>query len=230
MKTPCITHKAAGVSLSLLFSLVLASNALAGPGPQFWAPRPKAAAAKPASTTAIASVPTENALPDDPACTAEDRKFMTRAYELAASASAHGNGAYGALIVKDGKVIMEFSNDVTTSHDVTHHAETGLVSLASRKFDHAMLAGCTLYTSTEPCIMCCGSIRAAGFEKVVYGTTATQVTRLRGRAVPPNPLQAREVYARVGASDVAVLGPLMEGQGLAIHAAAFAKLSSSAKP
>ena len=41
-------------------------------------------------------------LPDDPSCTAEDRKFMARAYELAAAASAKGNGAFGALVVKDG--------------------------------------------------------------------------------------------------------------------------------
>ncbi len=235
MKNSSITVKSAGVRLSLLFSLVFASSALAGPGPQYWAQRAaegagsasKGGAAKTDSAPTTASASTAKPLPDDPACTAEDRKFMNRAYELATAAVAQGNTAYGALIVKDGQVVMEFSNDAITSHDATHHAETGLVSLASRKFDREMLANCTLYTSTEPCIMCCGSIRTAGFKRFVYGTTAIQVSRLRGRPVPANPLQCREIYARVGASEVAILGPLMEGKGLAVHAAAMAKLASA---
>jgi tRNA(Arg) A34 adenosine deaminase TadA len=169
-------------------------------------------------------------LPDDPACTTEDRRFMTRAFALAAAATALGNSAYGALLVKDGQVLMEFSNDAITSHDATHHAETGLISFASRKFDRATLAACTLYTSTEPCIMCCGSIRASGIKKFVYGVTAVQVTRLRRRPVPPNPLECREVYTRVGATDVTILGPLLEGDGLAVHAAALAKTAAAARP
>jgi tRNA(Arg) A34 adenosine deaminase TadA len=162
-------------------------------------------------------------LPDDPACTAEDRRFMARAYELAASAAAHGNSTYGALLVMDGRIIMEGENNANTSHDVTHHAETGLISAASVKLGKAELAKCVLYTSTEPCIMCCGSINNAGIKKFVYGTTAIQVTRLRGRALPIKPLECREVYQRIGAGRVVILGPLMEDQGLAVHAAAMAK-------
>ena len=162
-------------------------------------------------------------LPDDPACTAEDRKFMARAIELAAAATAKGNSAYGAVLVKDGQILMEFSNDALTSRDVTHHAETGLISFASRKFDKATLAASTLYTSTEPCIMCCGSIRNAGIKKFVYGVTAIQVSALRGRSALPNPLQCREVYTRMGATDVTILGPLLEAEGLAVHAVAFSK-------
>lgn len=173
-----------------------------------------------ALSPAVATAPVVTPLPDDPACTAEDRKFMTRAAELAASAIAHGNSAYGALLVKDGKILIERENDATTSRDVTHHAETGLISVASVKYGKAFLADCVLYTSTEPCIMCCGSIRAAGIKKFVYGVTATQVSRLRGRPLPANPLECREVYARTGSSDVKILGPLMEAEGLAIHAKA----------
>lgn len=177
-----------------------------------------------------AAAPAVVPLPDDPACTAEDRKFMVRAFEIAAATAAVGNSSYGALLVKDGQVLMEFGNDSNTSHDVTHHAETGLVSLASRKYDRATLAASTLYTSTEPCIMCCGSIRSAGIKKFVYGVTALQVTRLRGRPVPPNPLECREVYTRVGAADVTILGPLLEGEGLAVHAAAQTKAATTPKP
>lgn len=168
-------------------------------------------------------------LADDPACTAEDRKFMARAYELAAAASEKGNGAYGALVVKDGKILMEFSNDAKTSGDVTHHGETGLVSLTSRKLGITSMKGCTFYTSTEPCIMCCGAINSSGVTRLVYGVTAIQVSRLRGRKLPVKPLQVREVFERAGRANVAVCGPLMEGDGLAVHAAAFAKMDA-AKP
>ncbi|HEX2853512.1 MAG TPA: nucleoside deaminase [Opitutaceae bacterium] len=176
-----------------------------------------------ALSLAWATAPAVAPLPDDPSCTAEDRKFMARAAELASSAVAHGNSAYGALLVKDGKILIEGENDATTSRDITHHAETGLLSVASVKYGRAFLADCILYTSTEPCIMCCGSIRAAGLKKFVYGVTATQVSRLRGRPVPANPLECREVYERTGSSDVTILGPLMEAEGLAIHAAAAAR-------
>lgn len=170
-------------------------------------------------------------LPDDPACTPEDRKFMARANELAAAAVAHGNTAYGALLVRDGKVLMEFENDAITSGDVTHHAETGIISVASVKLGLPALAGATLYTSTEPCIMCCGAARSAGLKRVVYGVTGTQSHLLRGRAPLPNPLKIREVFQRLGATDVVINGPLLEAEGLAIHAAALkAPPAASAAP
>lgn len=161
------------------------------------------------------------ALPDDPACTAEDRKFMARANELAVAAVAHGNTAYGAILVRDGKVLMEFENDAITSRNVTHHAETGIIAVASVKFGLPALAGATLYTSTEPCIMCCGAVRSAGLKRVVYGVTGTQSHLLRGRAPLPNPLKIREIFQRLGATDIVVHGPLMEAEGLAIHTAAL---------
>jgi tRNA(Arg) A34 adenosine deaminase TadA len=161
-------------------------------------------------------------LPDDPKCTAEDRKFMARAMELAVTAAAHGNGAYGAVLVKNGIIIMEYDAQVTSSGDVTQHAETGLISRASRKFGKSALADAVLYTSTEPCIMCCGSISAAGIKKFVYGVTATQVIRLRGSKLPFKPLECRENFARRGLTDVVILGPLMEADGLQIHAAQIA--------
>jgi len=172
----------------------------------------------------LAATPTVAPIADDPACTADDRRFMARAYELATIASTHGNGAHGALVVRDGQILMEFSNNTKTSGDVTHHGETGLVSLTSVKLGIASMKGCTFYTSTEPCIMCCGAINSSGITRLVYGTTATQVSLLRGRALPVKPLQVREVFARAGRPEVTVAGPLMEAEGLAVHAVAFAKL------
>jgi len=106
-------------------------------------------------------------LPDDPACTAADRVFMERAYDLARFATTHGGAPFGAVLVNDGKIIAEFSNCEYSTGDITKHAETGLISAFSPKISRATFAKSTLYTSSEPCTMCCGSIRFARIGKVV---------------------------------------------------------------
>ena len=155
-------------------------------------------------------------LPDDPACTPEDRVFMARAYDAAKRAVEQGSRPFGAVLVKDGKIIAEFSNCEMTTGDVTKHAETGLISAFSPKIDRATFAACTLYTSSEPCTMCCGAIRFAGIGRVVYGVTETQFVRIIGESVGAHPLDSKEVFART-APQVKVLGPLMEAEGLALH-------------
>ena len=155
-------------------------------------------------------------LPDDPACTPEDRVFMARAYAAAKYAVDHGSRPFGAVLVRDGKVIADFSNCEMTTGDVTKHAETGLISAFSPKLDRATFATSTLYTSSEPCTMCCGAIRFAGIGRVVYGVTETQFVRIIGRPISEHPLDSKEVFART-APQVKVLGPLMENEGLALH-------------
>ncbi len=168
-------------------------------------------------------------LPDDPACTAVDRKFMLRALELVRDSVAHGRHPFSAVLVKDGQVLAEYVNQSDLTHDVTQHAETGLISKYSPKFDRATFAGCTLYASSEPCTMCCGSIRFAGIKRVVYGVTETQFLLTWGFPLTARPLQIREIMART-APDIQVLGPLMEAEGLKLHAEYWAKYGEAAHP
>jgi tRNA(Arg) A34 adenosine deaminase TadA len=156
------------------------------------------------------------ASPDDPACTAEDRIYMARAYELARYAITHGGGPFGALLVKDGKILAEYSNCVHSTRDVTKHAETGLISTFSPKIDRATFAQSTLYTSTEPCAMCCGAICFAGIGRVVYGTSEAPFVQVMGLPPLPYPLTSHEILRRIS-PQLKVLGPLMEAEGLAIH-------------
>lgn len=153
---------------------------------------------------------------DDPACTAADRVFMARAYELATYATSHGGGPFGALLVKDGKILAEFSNCVHSTGDVTKHAETGLISAFSPRIDRATFAKSTLYTSTEPCAMCCGAICFAGIGRVVYGVSEAPFERTMGLKPAANILTSREILGRI-APAIRVLGPLMEEQGLLLH-------------
>jgi tRNA(Arg) A34 adenosine deaminase TadA len=177
----------------------------------------------------VASAEMPQPLPDDPACTPADRVFMARAYDLATFATTHGGSPFGAVLVKDGKVIAEFYNCEHETGDVTKHAETGLISKYSPTIDRATFAKSTLYTSSEPCTMCCGSIRFAGIGRVVFGTTETQFLKVIGLPPDPNPLESREVFARTAPATV-VEGPLMEKEGLAIHVAYWSAHPISRRP
>lgn len=153
---------------------------------------------------------------DDPGCTAGDRVYMARAYELARYAITHGGGPFGALLVKDGKILAEYSNCVHSTGDITKHAETGLISAFSPKIDRETFAKSTLYTSTEPCAMCCGAICFAGIGRVVYGVAEAPFIQVMGLPPAENPLTSHEIINRISPK-TKVLGPLMEAEGLGIH-------------
>jgi tRNA(Arg) A34 adenosine deaminase TadA len=151
--------------------------------------------------------------PDDPACTADDRKYMVRAFELARIAMSRGDGAIGAVLVKDGRIVAEFGNTTRTDSDPTMHGETGLIHYASHVLEKSIWEGSTLYTSLEPCIMCTGSIHWAGIKTVVYGGSTRQPS---GAAWGPERLRCHEVYKRLGWA-VGVRGPLMDAEQLKIR-------------
>lgn len=102
-----------------------------------------------------------------------EEKFMQRAIELALENVRSGRGGpFGALIVKDGAVIAEGVNSVTSSNDPTAHAEMTAIREACRKLGSFQLDRCELYTSCEPCPMCLGAIYWARPASVFYGASA----------------------------------------------------------
>lgn len=153
-------------------------------------------------------------MPADPAATGRDHDLLRRAYEIARSAGKNGNHPFGALLARDGEILAEAENDVVVSRDVTRHAETYLVSLAARRLDPAALAASTLYTSTEPCLMCAGAIHWAGIRRVVYGASNVGMVRVLGETWHGIPV--REALQRLG-SGAEVVGPVLEAEGLRIH-------------
>jgi tRNA(Arg) A34 adenosine deaminase TadA len=153
-------------------------------------------------------------LRDDPTATEVDRKYIHRTYEIAKSAMANGNHPFGALLVCGGEIIAEFENAVVTSRDVTKHAETGLVSLSSQKFDREILSQSTLYTSTEPCVMCCGAIHWLSIARMAYGTSSTQLVKILGGN--DEGISSKEIFARINPK-LEITGPIMEAEGIEIH-------------
>ena len=146
-----------------------------------------------------------------------DEKYLAEAVELARLARQHGNHPFGALVVTaDGRTVRA-ENTVLTSDDPTGHAETNLVRLAAAELSAAELATCTLYTSTEPCAMCCGAIFWAGIPAVVYALGGDELIAL----VPPGDeysldLPSREVFGR-GGHAVQVRGPIHVPGTVEVH-------------
>jgi len=105
--------------------------------------------------------------------TIQDEVFLRQAIELSRSAVRHGNEPFGACLVsKSGELLLTAENTIYVPvTDVTCHAETNLVRLATQKLKPEILKDCTLYTSTEPCLMCTGAIQWSGIRRIVYGVS-----------------------------------------------------------
>jgi guanine deaminase len=85
--------------------------------------------------------------------------FMRRAIELARQGVENDQGGpFGCVIARDGEIVGEGCNEVTSTNDPTAHAEVVAIRAACRKLESFQLDGCTVYTSCEPCPMCLGAI------------------------------------------------------------------------
>ncbi len=97
--------------------------------------------------------------------------FMREAIRLSVENIDDCGGPFGAVIVKDGKIVARGVNRVTASNDPTAHAEVNAIRAASQVLGSFDLSGCEIYTSCEPCPMCLGAIYWAHIDKIYYGNT-----------------------------------------------------------
>ena len=99
--------------------------------------------------------------------------FMARAIALAIENVRSGRGGpFGSVIVKDGRVLAEGTNAVTTSNDPTAHAEIVAIRGACAALGAFQLDGCDLYTTCEPCPMCLGAIYWARPARIFFAAKA----------------------------------------------------------
>jgi len=104
--------------------------------------------------------------------TEEQRKFMQMAVDLARENIENGQGGpFGAVIVKDGKVVGQGANKVTTINDPTAHAEVMAIRNACKALGSFQLDGCDIYSSCEPCPMCLGAIYWARPDNLYFACT-----------------------------------------------------------
>jgi tRNA(adenine34) deaminase len=99
----------------------------------------------------------------------DHERFMRIALGEAAKGKAEGNVAVGSVIIQGDTVVARGRNLVKSTFDPTAHAETVALREAGRALKRVEFSGCTLYTTFEPCPMCCGAILASGIITLVMG-------------------------------------------------------------
>ena len=104
---------------------------------------------------------------------APNPEFLRRAIALATqNAETGAGGPFAAVIVRDGKIVGEGVNTVTTTNDPTAHGEVNAIRAACAALGTFTLTGCELYTSCEPCPMCLAASYWARIDAVFYGAGA----------------------------------------------------------
>jgi tRNA(Arg) A34 adenosine deaminase TadA len=143
--------------------------------------------------------------------TAANPEFLRRAIALATGNVLSGRGGpFGAVIVRDGRIVGEGANSVTSTLDPTAHGEVNAIRDACRTLGMFTLGGCELYTSCEPCPMCLSASYWARLDRIYYGCSAADAARAGfddaflyrefkkdqpSRALPAMQLLAEEAWA-----------------------------------
>ena len=105
-------------------------------------------------------------------------KFMSRAIELSIESVNNGTGPFGAVVVKNEKIIAEGSNKVTSTNDPTAHGEIVAIREACKQLNNFSLSGCELYSSCEPCPLCLSAIYWARINKIYYANTREDARKI----------------------------------------------------
>lgn len=105
-------------------------------------------------------------------------EFMRTAIELAHLSVQRGGGPFGAVVVRDGKIIGRGHNQVPLRNDPTAHAEVEAIRQACSDSGDFHLDGCELYTSCMPCPMCLGAAYWAHISHIYYAATAQDAANI----------------------------------------------------
>ena len=109
----------------------------------------------------------------------EHERFMRRAIELSREGMRDGcGGPFAAVVVKDGRIVGEGTNQVTSANDPTAHAEVVAIREACRELGTYSLEGADIYASCEPCPMCLAAIYWAHLSRVFYANTTADAAKI----------------------------------------------------
>lgn len=109
-----------------------------------------------------------------------DERYMQEAIRLSELAVAHGNEPFGAILVKDGEIVYSNENQIYTGSDPTFHAEAGLLRQFCAETRITDLQEYILYSSCEPCFMCCGAMVWTKLGRLVYGASDMDLCGILG--------------------------------------------------
>jgi tRNA(Arg) A34 adenosine deaminase TadA len=149
-----------------------------------------------------------------------DESLLRKAFDVARRSREGGDHPFGSILADhDGNVLLEQCNGYSSEGgDRTAHAERLLATCAGKAYELDFLAGCTMYTSAEPCAMCSGAIYWAGIGRVVFGLSEREMKQQIGDS-PENPtldLPCHIVFA-AGQRPTEVVGPMLAGEAAKLH-------------
>ena len=104
---------------------------------------------------------------------AEHREFIAAAFKMRDEAVRAGDQAYGAVVVKDGRILGFGPSRVVLKKDWTAHAEREAIREAQARLGSADLSGCLLYSSSRPCAQCEAAAAQARIARMFFGSDAT---------------------------------------------------------
>ena len=140
--------------------------------------------------------------------TSDDERFMRMALEQARIA----DFPFGAVIVRDGKVMALGRNLGRTYDDPTAHGEMVAIRRFLEKYPASALRGTTLYTSGEPCVMCMGAILWCHIGRLVFAASVTQLASKIDQIM----LSSAEVAASAKFAPIAIAGGVLADEAMAL--------------
>jgi tRNA(adenine34) deaminase len=153
-----------------------------------------------------------------------DGRYLRKAIVWSHAARRRGNRPFGAVVVSAaGEVLAEAFCNTAETGDVTGHAETNAVrKLGERKLSREELAGATIYSSGEPCVMCAGAIFWSNIGRVVFGIDAERLRVFRGEHGDQRDaeLSCRDVF-RASSHPIECIGPALIDEASAAHVGAW---------
>lgn len=154
-----------------------------------------------------------------PSISEADGRYLRQAIAWSATARRRGNRPFGAVVVgADGQVLAEAYCNTSETGDCTGHAETNAVRMLSPRVPREVLAGATLYSSAEPCVMCAGAIFWSNIGRVVFGIDAVRLREYRGERAEQRDaaLSCRDVFA-ASPHPITCIGPMLADEAAQVH-------------
>jgi tRNA(adenine34) deaminase len=158
-------------------------------------------------------------LPAETPLSERDGRYLRQAIAMSGVARSRGNRPFGAVIVAaDATVLAEAWNSNGETGDCTAHAEVNVIRAVTPRLSRDALAGATLYSSGEPCVMCAGAIFWSNIRRVVFGIDAARLRVYRGERPEQRDaeLSCHDVFA-ASPHAIECIGPSLLAEARAPH-------------
>jgi tRNA(adenine34) deaminase len=159
-------------------------------------------------TVSPLSAPSAHAEAGASTASAEEIRFM----HIALNEARRGDYPFGAVIVKEGKILSLGRNLGRTHDDPTAHGEMVAIRRCLAVHGSAPLKGATLYTSGEPCVMCMGAIIWCGVGRLVYAASVAQIAAKMNQIM----ISSADIAAKAPFDPISITGGVLADEAVPI--------------